>query len=67
MSELDGKTETVLTRVAHPSATVPLGNIGNGHPYELFLIARAGREDLIFRFMSAFEGTFPNIQGPRFE
>jgi amidase len=53
-----------LTRTGYPSATVPLGNLENGYPYGLFLLARAGREDLIFKFMSAFEATFSKIKGP---
>ncbi len=48
----------------YPSATVPLGNLANGYPYGLFLLVRAHRDDLIFRFMSAFEATFPKIDGP---
>ncbi|KUJ14326.1 amidase-like protein [Mollisia scopiformis] len=48
----------------YPSATVPLGNLENGQPYGLFILARENREDLMFRFMSAFEATFPKIKGP---
>jgi len=52
-------------KIGYPSATVPLGNLPEtGLPYGLFLLAREGREDLIFRFMSAFEATFDKIQGP---
>ena len=47
-----------------PSSTVPLGQLENGLPYGLFIIARANREDLIFRFMGSFEATFPRIKGP---
>ena len=56
-----------LTRTAYPAGTVPLGNLENGYPYGLFLLARSGREDLIFRFMSAFEATFPKVKGPRLD
>jgi amidase len=56
-----------LTRTGYPSATVPLGNLENGYPYGLFLLTKAGREDLIFNFMSAFEATFPKVMGPRLE
>jgi amidase len=56
--------EEMLKIVGYPSATVPLGNLENGHPYGLFLLARAHREDLLFRFMSAFEATFREIDGP---
>ncbi|KAN0105996.1 amidase signature enzyme [Hyaloscypha variabilis] len=55
------------SNAAYPAGTVPLGNLENGYPYGLFLLARAGREDLIFRFMSAFEATFPKVKGPRLE
>lgn len=51
----------------YPSATVPLGNLENSYPYVFFLLARAGREDLIFRFMSDFETTFPKVNGPFLE
>ena len=61
------KTGVELTRTAYPAGTVPLGNLENEYPYGLFLLARAGREDLIFRFMSAFEATFPKVKGPRLE
>jgi hypothetical protein len=54
VSELDVETETVPTRVAYPSATVPLGNLGKGHRYGLFLIARAGCEDLILQIHECF-------------
>jgi amidase len=50
--------------IGYPSATVPLGNAENDHPYGLFLLARENREDLMFRFMSAFEATFPKVKGP---
>jgi amidase len=50
----------------YPSATVPLGNQEDGSPFGLFLLVREGREDLLFRFMSAFEATMPKSKGPRF-
>lgn len=44
----------------YPIATVPLGvTEADGRPYGLGIMARAGREDLIFQFMSAFEAHFP--------
>jgi len=47
---------------SYPSATVPLGNLKtDGRPYGLFLLAKRGREDLMFRFMSAWEATMPKI------
>lgn len=50
--------------VGYPSATVPLGNQDDGSPFGLFLLVRENREDLLFRFMSAFEATMHKIQGP---
>lgn len=39
---------------------MPLGTLNfNGRPYGLGVIAQAGREDLLFQFMSAFEALFP--------
>jgi amidase len=41
-------------------ATMPLGTLDHlGRPFSLAVIAKAGREDLIFQFLSAFEITFP--------
>jgi amidase len=57
----------VLAYGRDQSATVPLGNLENSYPYVFFLLARAGREDLIFRFMSDFETTFPKVNGPFLE
>ncbi len=45
-----------LTGLGHPIATVPLGTLDhNGRPFGLAIIAKGGREDLLFAFMSAFE------------
>jgi hypothetical protein len=39
---------------------MPLGILDYlGRPFSLAVIAKAGREDLIFQFLSAFEVTFP--------
>lgn len=44
----------------YPIATMPLGVLDfNGRPFALGIMAQAGREDLMFRFMSAFERHFP--------
>lgn len=38
---------------------MPLGTLDhNGRPFGLAIITQAGREDLMFRFMSAFEANF---------
>jgi amidase len=45
-----------LTVLGYLIGTVPLGTIDyNGRPFGLAIIAKAGREDLIIEFMSAFE------------
>ncbi|RWA05000.1 hypothetical protein EKO27_g10101 [Xylaria grammica] len=45
----------------YPIATIPLGVISeDGRPYGLGIMAQAGREDLMFQFMSAFEAHFPS-------
>ncbi|KAJ5820350.1 amidase-like protein [Penicillium riverlandense] len=42
-----------------PIATMPLGKLGkNGQPYGFFALARSGREDTLFRLMSAFYRIF---------
>ena len=48
----------------YPSATVPLCNREDGSPFGLFLLVKDGREDLLFRFMSAFEATMERVKGP---
>ena len=48
-----------------PAATVPIGNLEkNGQPWGMFVIARAGREDVLLRFMAAFKDTFEPVQKP---
>lgn len=42
--------------LGYPIATVPLGTLSyNGRPFGLAIVAQAGREDLLFTFMSAWE------------
>lgn len=49
-----------ICRPGYPVATMPLGILDHlGRPFSLAVIAKAGREDLIFQFLSAFEATFP--------
>ncbi|CZR63995.1 uncharacterized protein PAC_13892 [Phialocephala subalpina] len=48
----------------YPGATVPLGNLENGQPYGLFLLATTHGGADMFSFMSAFEATFPKVKGP---
>ena len=46
---------------------MPLGILDyNGRPFGLGLVAQAGREDLMFQFMSAFEAVFPKRANPTF-
>ncbi|KAH6714418.1 amidase signature domain-containing protein [Leptodontidium sp. MPI-SDFR-AT-0119] len=47
-------------QTGYPIATMPAGVIqADGRPYGLGIMAQAGREDLMFQFMSAFEAHFP--------
>ncbi|RDW61493.1 hypothetical protein BP5796_11385 [Coleophoma crateriformis] len=49
----------------YPTSSIPLGIFeATGQPYGMFVIAKAGREDLIFRFMSAYEATFDKLPSP---
>lgn len=48
----------------YPSGTVPLGQLENGLPYGMFVLARRYEEGKIMRFMSAFEKTMPGVQTP---
>ena len=46
-----------------PVATVPLGNMEkNGQPYGFFVLASAGNEAMLLRFMAAYHRTFPAVQ-----
>ena len=47
-----------------PSGTVPLGQLENGLPYGMFVLARAGEDEKIFQFMSAFEKAVGRIGLP---
>ena len=53
-------SERCLRLLGYPIATMPLGILHHkGRPFGLGLIAQAGREDLMFQFMSAYEANFP--------
>lgn len=44
---------------------MPLGLLDyNGRPFGLGLMGKPGREDQMFRFMSAFEAIFPQREIP---
>lgn len=43
---------------------MPLGNLENGQPYGLFLLATTHGEADMFSFIGAFEATFPKVKGP---
>jgi amidase len=48
-----------------PIGVVPLSRRGsNGQPYGMFALARAGREDVLLRFMKGWEGAFERCKGP---
>ncbi|CAG9998783.1 unnamed protein product [Clonostachys byssicola] len=56
----DSKIPSLATASGYPIATMPLGVLKDyGRPFGLAIMARAGREDILFKFMSAFEATFP--------
>ncbi|KAJ8132474.1 hypothetical protein O1611_g1152 [Lasiodiplodia mahajangana] len=53
---MDSPCPRVAAAAGYPIATMPLGTLDyNGRPFGLAIIAKAGREDLMFSFMSAFE------------
>ncbi|KAJ5919128.1 amidase signature enzyme [Penicillium verhagenii] len=57
---LDSLMVFISAASGYPIATMPLGVIPeDGRPYGLGIMAQAGREDLMFQFMSAFEDHFP--------
>jgi len=48
-----------------PIATVPLGNLKtNGQAFGLFVLARAGGEDILLQFMAAYHGAFEGVARP---
>jgi len=48
-----------------PVATVPLGNLKtNAQPFGFFVLARAGRDDILIRFMTAYYGAFGSVKPP---
>jgi len=55
---MDSPCPRVAAAAGYPIATVPLGKIDyKDRPFGLAIIAKAGREDLLIRFMSAFEAS----------
>lgn len=54
----DSLVFTISSAAGYPIATMPMGLLkSNGRPFGLGIIAQAGREDLMFQFMSAFEAS----------
>ncbi|KAB5566785.1 amidase-like protein [Coniochaeta sp. 2T2.1] len=48
-----------------PIATVPLSRLEkNGQPYGFFVVARDGRQDLLFKFMGGYHKAFPEAERP---
>ncbi|QLI71142.1 uncharacterized protein G6M90_00g080810 [Metarhizium brunneum] len=64
---LDSLMVFISAASGYPIATAPLGVMPeDGRPYGLSIVAQAGREDLIFQFLSAFEAHFPpRVMPPR--
>ncbi|KAI0466325.1 amidase signature domain-containing protein [Xylaria cf. heliscus] len=59
---MDSPCPRVAAAAGYPIATMPIGTLDyNGRPFGLAIIAKAGREDVMFSFMSAFEEN----SGPR--
>ncbi|KAL7952055.1 amidase signature domain-containing protein [Trichoderma barbatum] len=59
-SPMDSFMVFISAASGYPIATMPAGVIqADGPPYGLGNMAQAGREDLMFQFMSAFEAHFP--------
>ncbi|KAF2257469.1 amidase signature enzyme [Trematosphaeria pertusa] len=57
---MDSKIPSMATASGYPIATMPLGILDHlGRPFGLAIKAPAGREDVMFKFMSAFEAVFP--------
>ncbi|KAJ3558677.1 hypothetical protein NPX13_g9661 [Xylaria arbuscula] len=53
---MDSPCPRVAAAAGYPIATMPIGTLDyNGRPFGLAIIAKAGREDVMFSFMSAFE------------
>jgi amidase len=64
----DGNLFHIPGNAGYPSATLPLGYLDfNGRPFGLQMAARAHREDLLVRAMSAWESTFPGRRPPDLE
>ena len=60
-----GLCRVIHTCAGYPIATMPLGIIDDiGRPFGLAIMAKAGREDLLFQFLSAFEENFPRREIP---
>lgn len=50
----------IVFLLGYPIATMPLGVLKDyGRPFGLAIMTKAGREDILFKFMSAFEAEFP--------
>ncbi|KAK8915427.1 putative amidase [Metarhizium anisopliae] len=64
---LDSLMVFISAASGYPIATAPLGvSPEDGRRYGLGTMAQAGREDLIFQFLSAFEAHFPpRVMPPR--
>ena len=55
----DSRLAEYAAAAGHPIATMPLGRLRyNGRPHGVVAIAKAGREDILFQVMSAWEATF---------
>ncbi|KAI1127061.1 amidase signature domain-containing protein [Nemania abortiva] len=64
---MDSPCPRVAAAAGYPIATMPLGTLNhNGRPFGLAIIAKAGQENIMFSFMSAFEANSkPRVVPPR--
>jgi amidase len=63
---LDGRIVTIAAAAGYPCGVVPLGYADNfnGRAYGMTVVAPAGGEDRIIKFMSAWEASNPNLRKP---
>ncbi|KAK0123882.1 hypothetical protein ONS95_008874 [Cadophora gregata] len=62
---MDGRIPTIAAAAGCPVGTVPLGySPTNGRPYGLAIVAAAGKDDHIIKFMSAWDATMPKRKPP---
>lgn len=62
---MDSPIPSISAAAGYPLATMPLGTLDfNGRPFGLAIMGKPGGEDVMIRFMGAFERTFPKRKVP---